>query len=95
MRSKSKRVQEKTPAGEAHDFALIRGWMTFKVESPTFNGLPDRLYLRRGRYVWIEWKNPHDGTLSAIQIIRIRALREHGAEVFVCTTIEEAKVILK
>jgi len=82
---------------EAHKYAERRGWFTFKVESPTFNGLPDRMYLRRGRYVWIEWKRPGRGEtgLSAIQVVRIREMREHGAEVYVMDNMEEFMELMR
>jgi hypothetical protein len=79
---------------EAHDYAIIRGWWTIKVESPTKNGIPDRLYLRRGVYVWIEWKKP-GGTLRPIQVTRIAEMKKHGATVYVFDNLNDAKAVLK
>lgn len=81
----------------AHDYAKLRGWWTIKVDTPTCNGVPDRLYLRRGRYVWVEWKRPGrgEGGLAAIQVVRIKEMREHGAEVYVLDDIDEFKRIMK
>lgn len=79
---------------DAHDYAKIRGWWTIKVETPTCNGVPDRIYLRRGVYVWIEWKKP-GGVLSAIQVKRIKEMKEHGATVYVFDNLNEAKAVLK
>ena len=61
------------------------------------NGLPDRCYIRRGRVVWIEWKRPGRGEdgLSAIQVRRIKEMREHGAEVYVLDNMEQFKEIMK
>lgn len=88
---------ESDNTSEAHKYAQRRGWFTFKVESPTFNGLPDRCYIRAGRVVWIEWKRPGRGEdgLSAIQVVRIREMREHGAEVYVLDDLEEFKRLMK
>ena len=69
MTTKPNRL-ESDNTSDAHKFAERRGWFTFKVESPTFNGLPDRCYIRRGRVVWVEWKRPGRGEsgLSPIQV---------------------------
>lgn len=75
-----KKVVEGDIASAAHKWAELRGWFTFKVESPTINGLPDRFYLRRGVHRFVEWKRP-DGDLSAQQVKRIHELRNHGADV--------------
>jgi hypothetical protein len=88
---------ESDNTSKAHKYAEKRGWFTFKVESPTFNGLPDRCYIRRGRVVWIEWKRPGRGEsgLSAIQVRRIKEMREHGAEVHVLDDLDEFKELMK
>lgn len=58
------------------------------------NGVPDRLFLRDGRYVWIEFKRPGEEP-RAQQERRIRDMRSHGAEVFVCDNLDDAKKVLK
>lgn len=93
--TRSKLESDNTSA--AHDYAQLRGWWTIKVESPTCNGIPDRLYLRRGIYVWVEWKRPGrapDG-LSAIQRVRIKEMREHGATVYVLDDMDEFREIMR
>lgn len=96
MTSKPNRL-ESDNTSDAHKFAERRGWFTFKVESPTFNGLPDRCYIRRGRVVWVEWKRPGRGEsgLSPIQVVRIREMRAHGAEVYVLDSMAEFMELMK
>lgn len=97
MRSKFVKPKEKVESdyvAEAHEFAVLRGWFTFKVESPTMDGLPDRFYGRRGIIVFIEWKKP-DGVLSAKQKLRIREMRKHDITVYVFDNLEDAKAVLK
>lgn len=89
-----KRKLESGIQSDARDYAILRGWWCIKVETPSMNGVPDFLYLRRGVYIWIEWKTP-DGALSAIQVKRIKEMREHGATVHVCDNLEDAKRILR
>lgn len=92
-----KSLLESDNTSAAHKFATRRGWFTFKVESPTFNGLPDRCYIRHGRVVWIEWKRPGRGKsgLSPIQVVRIREMRAHGAEVYVLDSMAEFMELMK
>lgn len=93
--TRSKLESDNTSA--AHDYAKLRGWWTIKVETPTCNGVPDRLYLRRGRVVWVEWKRPGRGEngLSAIQVVRIKEMRDHGAEVYVLDDMDEFKRLMR
>lgn len=79
---------------DAHDYARIRGWWTIKVETPTMTGVPDRLYLRHGEYIWIEWKKPN-GVLSMKQITKIKEMRSFGARVYVFDNLDDAKAVLK
>lgn len=46
------------------------------------DGWPDRVFIRRGRTVWWEFKIPVGGVLSPQQQQRIKELKEHGAEVY-------------
>lgn len=92
MHFKSKR--ESAIQKEGREYAEIRGWWCIKVETPSMNGVPDFLYLRSGVYVWIEWKKP-GGVLSAIQEVRIKEMRAHGATVYVVDNLIDAKAILR
>lgn len=91
--SRCKRLESDIVA-EAHEYAILRGWFTFKVESPTMTGLPDRFYARRGIIIFIEWKTK-DGVLSERQKIVHRDMREHGITVYVFDNLEDAKKVLK
>lgn len=78
----------------AHEWAKMRGWFTFKVESPTMNGLPDRFYARRGVCIFIEWKKK-GGPLRTQQKKRIKEMREHDITVYVLDDFEEFKRIME
>lgn len=77
----------------AADYAETRGWWEVKIKMASKNGVPDRLFLRDGRYVWIEFKRPGE-TPRPQQERRIREMRMHGAEVFVCDNLDDAKKVL-
>lgn len=83
---------ESDNTSKAHDWAKLRGWWTCKLESPTFNGVPDRVYVRRGVVRFVEWKKPGgDGVLSAQQKKRIKELTDHRIEVRVFDNMEDFK----
>ncbi|HEU5223117.1 MAG TPA: VRR-NUC domain-containing protein [Candidatus Lumbricidophila sp.] len=52
------------------------------------SGVPDRIVVLRGKTVFVELKAP-GGRLSSLQKIRIKQLREAGADVRVITSKDE------
>ena len=72
--------------------AQKRGWFQIKIEKASVNGFPDRLFIKDGRTVYVEFKNDN-GRLRPEQDRVIAQMREHGAEVYVISTKEEADVV--
>lgn len=68
------------------------GWFQIKIEKASINGFPDRLFIKEGRTVYVEFKNDN-GRLRPEQDRVISQMREHGAEVYVISTKEEADVV--
>lgn len=97
MMKSNRPLIESDNTSAAREYARLRGWWTIKIETDSCNGVPDRLYLRRGIYVWVEWKRPGRGDdgLSAIQVKRIKEMKEHGATVYVLDDMDEFKRIMK
>lgn len=58
------------------------GWFVTKLMKTSTNGIPDRLCIKEGRVVFIEWKIP-GGRLSELQKYMIDKLRNEGMEVIV------------
>lgn len=73
--------------------AEARGWWQIKIMRASKRGVPDRLFLRNGRYVWIEFKQPGKEPTRQ-QRLRANEMRAHGAEVHWCDTWEKALEIL-
>ena len=38
--------------------AQEKGWLTFKFVSPSQRGVPDRIWIRKGKIVFVEFKAP-------------------------------------
>jgi hypothetical protein len=68
---------------EAHD------WWTIKLMRCNKRGVPDRLFCRRGRVVFIEMKR--DGKEPSLQQhIRMAEIRAQQVEVYWCDSAEDA-----
>lgn len=93
MRSKKSELESGIESG-IRDYALVRGWMALKFVSPGQTGVPDRLFIRRGRHVFMEVKKL-DERPTEKQEAKHREMREHGAEVHWVDNLDDAKAILK
>ncbi len=67
--------------------AIDAGWLSFKFESE--GGLPDRILIRDGVVIFVEFKAPKTGRLSKLQQMQIKRMLEHGAEVHVIDNVED------
>jgi len=71
-------------------WAIDHGWLVYKFVSPSNRGVPDKIFLKKGRIVFVEFKQP-GGKLSPLQIRQIKKLRLQGFTVLVVDSIEEFK----
>ena len=60
-------IRERDIEKKACDLAKAAGWLVFKFVSPSQRGVPDRIFIRQGRIVFIEFKadqtaKPNDRT---------------------------------
>lgn len=74
--------------------ARCKRWFATTIKSDSMNGLPDCVFIRAGRTVWMETKKK-DETARRQQEHRLDEMREYGAEVYVVDTFEEAMEILR
>jgi hypothetical protein len=75
------------------EWARANGWLVYKFTSPSRRSVPDRMFIRGGRVVFIEFKRP-GGELTSGQVREIERLRAAGAEVHVAYSVEDVKEIL-
>lgn len=76
------------------DYAERRGWWVGKFVSPGQTGVPDRLFIRRGRVIFLEIKRPGEKPTEK-QYSKHREMRNYGAEVYWVDNLDDAKAILK
>ena len=73
--------------------ARAEGWLCFKFSSPGQRGVPDRIFVRGGRVVFVELKAPGRPT-TRLQDRRIADLRREGAEVHVLDSFPSLAAVL-
>lgn len=88
-----KSVLEKNIEAAVIAFAELRGWWTCKFVSPGLRGVPDRILIRKGRVIFIEFKKPGEAPTEQ-QAKRHREMRAAGVEVFWFSALDIAKQIL-
>jgi Holliday junction resolvase len=60
------------------DVARAHGWYTRKFSSPSNRGVPDRIFVKDGNVVFIEFKAPGNKP-TRLQEHEIKELAKHGA----------------
>ena len=75
------------------NLAKKQGFETRKVKFIASNGAPDRIFFKKGRFIWVEFKTT-GGVVSELQKAQINKLREAGQEVYVIWDLESFKGIL-
>jgi hypothetical protein len=87
-------ILEREVERPAKDFAEEHDWWVAKFVSPGRRGVPDDVFIRDGRVLFIEFKRPGKD-LRPQQRKRIREMREHGAEVHVIDNLADAYALLR
>lgn len=75
--------------------ALEMGFLFNKFQSPSQNGVPDRVVIGYGHTFFVELKKSNEEEPREQQKIVINRMIDHGAEVFVIGTKEDAYKLLK
>lgn len=93
------RILESKVEDTACRWAKEQGWKHRKYKTPNYRSSPDRIFMKEGRVVFIEFKRPKTdehqaGKLSPGQEKEIKSLREAGMEVHVCFSVQDVKEAL-
>lgn len=84
---------EKDIERKACDWAKAEGWLVYKFTSPARRSVPDRLFIKDGRAVFIEFKRP-GGKLTEGQHRELQRLQSAGMDAEVAYSVEDAKWFL-
>lgn len=69
-------------------WAKVNGWLVYKFVSPSQAGVPDRLFIRAGSVVFVEFKATGE-QLRPLQVNVIDKMRANGATVHVIDSVED------
>ncbi|MGV3278744.1 VRR-NUC domain-containing protein [Rickettsiales bacterium LUAb2] len=84
---------EKQIESKVCEYAKKKGWWVAKFCSPSNRGVPDRILLKNGKVLFMEFKSSV-GKLSPLQQHKINEMCNLGAEVYVVNDIEYGKSII-
>lgn len=73
------------------NWARANDWLSYKFVSPGNSGVPDRMFLRNGKTVFVEFKQP-GGKTSTLQKRQIAILESHDFRVFIISSLEGFKI---
>jgi hypothetical protein len=74
-------------------YAREHGWWAAKFTSPGLAGVPDFIFIRARRVIFIEFKAPGKKP-TPLQVHTMTQMGEHGANVAVCDDFEVFKELL-
>ena len=86
-------MREREIEKKACEFAAKNGWYQRKYKTANRRGLPDRIFIRRGIVMFIEFKATGEEATEQQKLEHDR-IRKQGIEVYVIDNIEDAKVLL-
>lgn len=73
-------VRESKVESRCREYAMGRGWWVSKFTSPGKKAVPDRLFIRNGVVLFIEFKRPGEQP-TVQQAYRHKQMRDAGANV--------------
>ncbi len=83
---------ESTIEKKVSEYAKSKGWLSYKFVSPSNRGVPDRIYIKGGECIFIEFKAPKKKP-TKLQDKIIERIRNEGILVYIIDNIDEGKNI--
>lgn len=87
------KVSESNIEMNVSKYACNTGWWTSKFTSPSRAGVPDRIFIKNGKTLFIEFKATGEKPRK-LQLEIMKQMREKGAIVYVVDDIQTGKDIL-
>jgi hypothetical protein len=84
---------EKKIENDSVKWARAAGWLTYKFASPSHRGVPDRVFMKDGRTVFIEFKTMR-GRVTELQKRELQKINDAGVEAVVCRSKDEVINVL-
>ena len=75
---------------KCRSLAAAYGWLSYKLAAPGHRGVPDVMFIKGGRIIFVEFKNFNGkGRLSALQTRTIERMQGAGADVMVIDSMKD------
>lgn len=87
-------IRERDIEAKVVKWAKDRRFLTYKFVSPSQRGVPDRIFIRDGYVIFIEFKAPGKKP-TALQAATIRKMQDEDCRVHVCDSVEAAVAVLE
>lgn len=87
-------IRERDIEAKVVKWAKDRRFLTYKFVSPSQRGVPDRIFIRDGYVIFIEFKAPGEKP-TALQAATIRKMQDEDCRVYVCDSVEAAIAVLE
>lgn len=85
------RPLESSVESECAKYAKTRGWLEVKIMKASIRGFPDRIFIRKGVVIFVEFKRDSKEEPRVQQLKRHREISEKGATVMVISDVEVFK----
>ena len=86
-------MKESTIEKTAIKLAKEKGYLTYKFVSPNNKGVPDRIFIKNGRVIFVEFKAPNKKA-TALQQYVINEMLLQQCEAYVIDNIEKINEVL-
>ena len=93
-KERERKPREATIEAKVCAYARNAGWLVYKFKSENNRGVPDRLFIRNGRVVFLEIKQPGKQPTPG-QYRELKKLNEAGVEAYWVDNLEDAIRILQ
>lgn len=81
-------MRESTIETKVCSYARSKGWLTYKFVSPSNRGVPDRIWLKSGKAVFVEFKATGKEP-TKLQVKVMKRIQEQDFEVYVVDNVEQ------
>jgi Holliday junction resolvase len=85
-------MKESTIEKKVSEYAKSKGWLSYKFVSPSNRGVPDRIYIKGGECIFIEFKASKKKP-TKLQDKIIERIRNEDILVYIIDNIDEGKNI--
>ena len=75
------------------DYAIAKSWLAYKFTSPGNIGVPDRIFIKAGKVLFVEFKAPGE-TSTPLQTLQQNYLIQEQMHVYEIDSFDEFKMML-